>query len=90
MFVGNYSDFTYVRFVSKLDTEAIVEDKLEFEMVFDSYGVIVLLYHAYNGLFDTNKCREVCNTEKHTLIFCGVNACCQNGKSDNIIKYLTT
>ena len=44
--------------MSKLDAEAIVEDKLEFERNYDSYVVKPLHYHVYNGLFDTNSFKE--------------------------------
>ena len=58
VFLDHYSDFTYVHLMSKLDAEAIVEDKLEFERNYDSYVVKPLHYHVYNGLFDTNSFKE--------------------------------
>ena len=33
MFVNHYSNFTYVHLMTKLDTEATVESKLEFEKI---------------------------------------------------------
>ena len=64
MFVDHYSGFNYVHLISKIDVEAIAEANLVFERIFDSYGVRVLLYHEDNGIFDTNKFKEACNTVK--------------------------
>ena len=41
-------------------------------------------------MFDTKRFKEEYNTAKQTLSFCGVNAHHQNGKSDDIIKDVTT
>ena len=35
-----------------------------FERICDSYGVRVHHYHTDNGMFDTNKFKKACNTEK--------------------------
>ena len=61
-----------------------------FERIIYSYGVTVFLYHENNGLFDTKKFKEACNTEKMTLRFFGIDSCHQNGKSEKIIKDVTT
>ena len=90
LFVDHYYEFTCVHLISKLDSDATFEAKLAFERICDSYGVNTLHYHAYNGIFDTNNFKEACNIEKQTLSFCGVKAHHQNGKSENIIKDLTT
>ena len=89
LFVVHYSELSHVRLMSKLDTEATVESKLVFERIFDSYGVRVLHYHANNCLFDTNIFKESCNTAKHTLSLCGVNAHHQNGTCEIRINYVT-
>ena len=60
-----------------------------FEIICYSYVVKALHYHAYDGIFDTNKFKEACNIEKQNLIFCGVNTHHQNGKSENRIKHVT-
>ena len=90
MFVDHSFDFNYVHLMSKLNAEAKVEAKLEFERICYSYGVKSLRYHADNGLFDTNKFKEACNVSKRTLSFCGVNDHHQNGKPKNIVKDVTT
>ena len=86
VFVNIYSDFTYVCLIPKLDAEDKVEAKLEFEIICDSYGVIVLHYHADNGLFATKTFKESCNTAKKNLKFCEDNAHNQNGTLRTEIK----
>ena len=54
-FVDNYSYFNYVHLMSKIDAEAAFEYNMLFERICDSYGVRVLHYHPYTGIFDTNK-----------------------------------
>ena len=41
-------------------------------------------------MFDTNKFKEACNTEKQTLSFFSINAHNQNGKYEDRIKDVTT
>ena len=64
VFVDNHSDLTYAQLMPKLHAEAIVEAKLEFERICDSYGVKALHYHTYNGLFGTKDLKESYNIEK--------------------------
>ena len=67
--------------MSKNDTQDTIDYKLEFERICDSYGVKFLHHHVENGLLVTKKFKEEYNAATQTLIFCGVNANHQNGKS---------
>ena len=44
--------------MSRIDAESTVEANMEFEIIFDSYGVRVPHYHSDNGMFDTNSFKE--------------------------------
>jgi hypothetical protein len=89
VFVDHFSDFTYVHLMTKMDGDATVAAKLEFERVLNSYGVRVKHYHADNGLFDTKVFKASISKAGQTLSFCGVNAHHQNGKAENRIKDVT-
>ena len=87
--VDHFLNFTYAHLMMEINAEAIVEDKLAFERVYNAHDVQVTHYHADNGLFETNTPKASVTKAQQTLSFCGVNAHHQNGKAEQRIKDVT-
>ena len=75
-------------FDEKIDAATTVEAKMAFECMAHSHNVVVKHYHCDNGLFDTKLFKQSIRTSNQ-IIFCGVNAHHQNGKSERRIKDIT-
>lgn len=76
--------------MTSIDAAATVEANLAFARFHASHGVTIKHYYCDNGLYGTKKFKASINTASQTISFCGLNAHHQNGKSENMIKDLTT
>ena len=89
IFYDNFSRFTYVHYMTSLDTDQTLEAKLAFEHVALSHGVTVYSYRADNGRFADSAFTRHCEEQKQELTFCGVGAHHQNRIAECAICSLT-
>ena len=86
MLVDNYSEYTYIHLMTKMNTPSTVKVKEAFEHIARSYNVTINNYHCNNGLFDTKYFKSSIQKANQSITFCVVNTHHQNGKAERRIK----
>ena len=87
-FVDDRSDFTFVHHQTPTSTEDTIKSKRSYKAELRKHGKSARHYHAENGTYAVDKCREDIENSKQTLNFCGVGFHRQNGKAENCIKII--
>ena len=88
VFTYHFLEYTYVQLQESITSAETVSAKREFEAKCRSYGTPILHYHCDKGHFTDNAFKNSVRENGQIVNYCGVNAHCQNSRSENKIRDL--
>ena len=88
VFVDQFSRYTFVYLQKRVTSQETVMDKHVFKRSAEQCGVKIKHYHADNGHFADNAFIQDCQTNRQSLLYCGVNAHFQNSIAERRIRDL--
>ena len=86
MHVDQASRLGFLYLQDNSTVESTIKGKEAFKCFTMNHGVVILAYHADNGIFKAERWIEYCYKHKYTMNFTAVGSHCQNSTAKCYIR----